>query len=169
MSAQIDSTERFVLGLGAAVPGYDFITPGVQFELSVPLDAELRSIWIAAGSYYQVTDADSWWIQGKLEFWWEGEKVGKLEFSDASALLSAVDRQGQIREIVRMSPPATGSTQPSLRIQQVPSTGVARDNLDLGCIQVRVRCNRVTFEIEKSRLIGVQNTFAIGCRIVSSQ
>lgn len=168
MSAQIDSTERFTLHIQAAAAGLDFIEPKVHFELSVPADAELRSIWIAAGSYYQVGTADKWWVQGVLKFWWEGEQVGKLEFCDASAELTLADRVGAVREIVRMSPPASGSQQPALRIQQLQAA-VARDNLDLGCIQLRVRCNKVTYEIEKSWVASaINNVFAIGCRIVSS-
>jgi hypothetical protein len=168
MSAQVHSAEQFkVVAPAGPFPQTDFVDISEPMELSVPAEVSTRHLWIAAGAYYQGSNTDHWLIQGNLTFWLAGKQVGKLEFSDASADIFAGEMVLAPRTLLRISPNATGSTQPALRFQVLSGGGLFRDNLDIACMTVQVQCDRIKYHVEKSYTFTGNNFFLIGLRCVS--
>lgn len=171
----VHSDERFIeVTLAATFTLTDFIGPGVLFDLKVPADAPLRHIWIAAGAFLQQSNSDHWFMQGKLNFYFQGENVGKLDFSDASAELSSSEKDIGVRKPLRIRPDGTGSTQPALRYQEFKSTlgtPYERDNLDLSAFTLGIVCDRIEYEMEKCYATGSATILKLlyGLKVVSSQ
>jgi hypothetical protein len=163
---QCNSVEQFQTETASAGPVTDFVTPGVKATLSVPAEAANRYIWIACGSYFQFAKADHWFIQGRINFFLRTTQVGFLEFSDASAELDDAERLIAPRTVTRISASGDGSYQPVLRFQKFSDAAYYRDNLDIPCLSVRVECDRIEYDLEKS-YCATSGAFLIGLRCVS--
>jgi len=177
MSLQIHTAKDFRDTVVAAAGVTDpFIAPGLLLELRVERFATQRDIWLAAGAYYQLGQNDHWYVVGRLNFYLDGQHVGVMPFSDASAELTAAERIAAGGSITtRIRPDAQGSQQPALRYQSNKSTvgtPIERDNLDIPCFSMRLEIDRIEYVVEKSYCNNTAPNFfgfLNGLQVISSQ
>lgn len=170
----MQTVEKFIR-YGWAIPltPTELVAPGIVTELTqqVLKGKRKRYIWIAAGASIQTADADEWFIFGRLSFFRKGTSVGTFEFCDCSAETFAATRAEAPRQLSRIKPNGTGSTQPVLQFNDyLPASGYVRDNLDCPCFEFEIDCDEVRYEVEKAYFNGnPANYFAIviGAKIVS--
>jgi hypothetical protein len=151
------------------------LTVGVCYDWPVPAQASLHYVWIASGAYI-VSAVDvtcQWFVQGQLNFFRGGRQVGEFLFGDCSNNFGSALQKKATRTLTRTRGDAAGSWQPVLRYQAVDASALAatyeRDNLDMGCFSLPVRCDRISYEIKSYSVTPASADVHIltGARLVS--
>ena len=167
-TAESFETWSFTNNSGANQTQFNPIPRRIHHTLHVPQLARVHFIYIASGAC-NAELTSHWWLQGQLEFLFNGNPVGEFEFSDASKTLDATDRLTGKGTITRIAADAAGSVWPIIRYQEAQAVQ-DRTNLDMACFPIRLQCDTIRYRVNGSYTL-MSNLTTIkmltGMRIVS--
>jgi hypothetical protein len=124
----------------------------ILHRLNIPPEALRRSIWVAAGAFFQSATGDHWIVQGRLVFLRTGKAKGSFLIGDASSELTGPERDAASRQALRIRADGSGSVQPILRYENRVA-GIARDNCDIAAFNVSVEADEVQWVLDHSYVL----------------